>query len=196
MRGERLHPHDASGPPIDDEVDPTERLAAREGLDDADAVDQVCESAVGVTGGDDVHQPARQASRNPKDLRVGLARRQIRGLLESLAAAARVGGDDDDVGPGRSKLRRARGDRRPERRDPQSLDIGGKGRLQRRSSSRPRTPTLMPAASTSADGRTLGHSTGRSRRLVDQVRREERIPRLDARAERAARVARQLPRRR
>jgi hypothetical protein len=42
-----------------------------------------------------------------------------------------MGGDDDDVGPGRSKLRGVRGDRRYERRDPQSLNIGRQGRLQR-----------------------------------------------------------------
>ena len=130
-RREELDPRDAPGPPIEDDVDAAERLAAREGLDDADAVDLMREPGVRVTGGDDVHQPVRQASRDPKDLRLGLARRQIRGPIESLAAPARVRGDDDDVGAGRSKLRRLRGDRRPERRDPQSLNVGGEGRLQR-----------------------------------------------------------------
>ena len=61
----------------------------------------------------------------------------------------------------------------------------------------PTMPTLTPAASTSTDGRTFGHSTGRPGRSVNQVRREEGISRLGgARLERAARVARQLSRRR
>ena len=96
-----------------------------------DAVDLMREPAVRVAGGDDVHQPTGQASRDLKDLRLGLARRQIRGPIESLAAPARMRSDDDDFGAGGSKLRRLGGDRRPERRDPQSLNVGGEGRPQR-----------------------------------------------------------------
>ena len=62
-----------SRPPIDDEVDAAERLAAGERLDDRDAVDLMGEPAVRVTGDDDVHQSVRQASRHPEDLRLVVA---------------------------------------------------------------------------------------------------------------------------
>jgi hypothetical protein len=67
-RREELDPRDAPRSPIDDDVNATERLATRERLDNPDPVDLMCEPAVRVTRGDDVHQPMRQASRNLKDL--------------------------------------------------------------------------------------------------------------------------------
>ena len=73
-RSEELDPRNAAGPPIEDDVDATEGLATREGLDNADPGDLVGEPAVRVTGGDDVHQPMGQASRHLKDLRLGFAR--------------------------------------------------------------------------------------------------------------------------
>ena len=94
-------------------------------------VDLMGEPAVRVTGGDDVHQAGGQASRQLKDLGLRIARRQIGWPIESIAAAAGMGRDDHDFGAGRSQLRRFGGDRGLERRDPQSLHVGGEGGPQR-----------------------------------------------------------------
>ena len=186
-----------SRPSIEHDVDAAERLASRERLDDGDAVDPMRERAVRMTGGDDVHQPLRQAPRDLKNLRVVVARRQVFGIVEPVAASARMRGDDHDFGAGRSKLRGLGRDRRARRRHAQSLHVGGDGRPQR----------IDRHDADDADGdagrlddhrrpdvRPVHEAT---RRFVDQVRREEGISGLGrARLERAAEVARRLSRRR
>ena len=73
LRRDWLNPRDAFRQPIQNDVDPTERLATEERLDDADAVDLMREPAVRVAGDDDVDQSVRQTSGNSEDLRVLVA---------------------------------------------------------------------------------------------------------------------------
>ena len=84
-----------------------------------------------------------------------------------------------------------------ERRDPQSLDVGGERRPQRIDRHHADDADL-DAGDLDDDRRPHVRPLDRpARRLVDQVRREKGIRRLGgARLERAAQIARQLPRRR
>src|SRR5712671_6354885 len=103
------------------------------------------ERAVRVAGGDRVHQPLGQAARDPEDLRVHLARRQILRSIESLAAPSRVGRDDDDVG--------ACGATRSPCTLAAIVDCSASIVMT------PTMPTRRPPASTSTDGRTFGQAT-------------------------------------
>ena len=155
------------------------------------------ERAVRVPCGDDVHQARGQASRDLKDLRLGVARRKIRRALESIAAPARMRRDDDHFGARRAELRRLGGDRGRKRRDPQSLHVGGERqpqRIDRHDADDADFDAGGLDEHRRPDVRPLDRRPGRG---VNQIRGEERIARVGgARLERASRVARQLSRRR
>jgi hypothetical protein len=64
-------------PPVERQVDSTERAAERVRLDDRDPFDLVRDGLMRVPGRDRVHEPARQSARDSEDLRVRIARREI-----------------------------------------------------------------------------------------------------------------------
>ena len=193
-RSKEVHALNVSRLAIEDHVDATESLAMRQRLDDVDPVDLMREPGVSMAGGDDVHEPARQTSRQPEDFGLRVARRQIRGFVELTATPAGMGGDDHDFGARRTKLRRFCDDRWLERRDAQPLNVGGDRRVQRidrhdaddadvdaRRAHEHRRPNIRPL-------------DGAPGRFLDQIRGEEGIVCLGgACLERAAKVASGLP---
>ena len=177
-RREELEPGDSSGCRIEDDVDAPERLASRKRLDDADAVDLMGEPGVRVTRGDHVDQAGRQASGQLKDFGLGIARRQIGGAIEPIAAASGVRGDDHDFSASLPQFLRFGCDRGFERRDPQPLHVGGD-----------RGPEPVDRHDAHDPDLDAGHVNERRRpdvgpldrpagRQVDQVRGEEWMPRL------------------
>ncbi|MCY1008939.1 hypothetical protein OV079_25955 [Nannocystis pusilla] len=171
---------------VDDEVDAAVGGPERVRLDDGDPGDAVGHRLVGVAGDDDVDGAGREGAGDGHDLVVGLAAGEVVGVGEAGAAAAGVGGDDDDRGPARAQSRGLAGDRGRQRGDLEVADVGGDGGVRRALGGDANDADLDPGALD--QGR--GHAeAGRLAALAAQVGGQEGVGRLaDARLQGPARV--------
>ena len=114
---------DRARAPIERDVDAAERAAERVRLHDRDPLDLVRDGLMRVTGRNHVDEPARQAPRELEDLGVRVARGQIARSGEVGARAARVRGNDHDLGAACAKRRGFGRDRFRQCRDVQAVHV-------------------------------------------------------------------------
>ena len=119
------------------------------------------DNGVCVPGDNRVDQAMGQRPRHLEDLGRGVARRQVGRIVEAVAAPAGVRRHEDDGCAPRPQFRGLARDRRGQWSHAQSADVRRQCRTHGDDGHDADDPTFTPAASTSTDGFTFGHSTGR-----------------------------------